>query len=340
MWLKTTNQLRTEFMIDKLDCRRKTEFSTMRCLKRMHVQKLWGADWVSEDLSRDLLSPAWFHNLVRVLQFAHTKHHISASDLPGHLGWHNIVDGKTIPAEPRDLIAQGRWNKVPVLITNARNESYGVFPGGETSRIAISMTFDRLIGDEKMVKEVMAEYEDTFSKQGIQLSHDNNMEQLHAMTTDKIWTCDSRSLARDIALSGGDVRLGLFAHAPKYDPVNIRTNAICEQGATCHSSDALYLMPQGRGQGIAGHEGMEEEAAFALRYSDYLLAFASGEETPWKQFTLDEEATTFISAEETRVVPGYRREQCDVLDRYMSKTLPENMQRIQRLALKKQQRSA
>ena len=56
----------------------------------------------------------------------------------GRIFWEPTVDGIVIPAQPRDLIAAGSWNRVPTIIGSARDEGWGnfitrSFPAGVTA---------------------------------------------------------------------------------------------------------------------------------------------------------------------------------------------------------------
>eukprot|EP00415_Alexandrium_ostenfeldii_P003558 UN3558 len=120
----------------------------------------------------------------------------------------------------------------------------------------------------------------------------------------------------------------MFWHSPKHDPVGTMTSPVCNKGATCHAAEMLYALPQGPPMGIHG-EGMEEELAFAKRYSDSFLAFVHGKdgEYPWKAWDEKTEPMTFTDKTGSWVVPHYRKPQCDVLDRSMGDRMPAFMHR-------------
>merc|ERR1740129_178607 len=122
-------------------------------------------------------------------------------------------------------------------------------------------------------------------------------------------------MAEDIALGGGTAYLEMFWHSPKFDPVGRMTNPLCQRGATCHAAEMLYALPQGRGVGIKGQAGLEGEMDFADRYSEEIRSFAHGDRVPWVPYDSALQTVTFYDEHGPRAVPGYRREQCDVLDR-------------------------
>mmetsp|Transcript_69919 Transcript_69919/g.211538 ORF Transcript_69919/g.211538 Transcript_69919/m.211538 type:complete len:123 (+) Transcript_69919:3-371(+) len=121
----------------------------------------------------------------------------------------------------------------------------------------------------------------------------------------------------------------MFWHSPKYDPAGRATNAVCEHGATCHAAEMFYALPQGHGIGIAEQQGLQEEAAFAERYRDEVLSFVHGGTGPWVPYNTDTQPITFYDEHGARVMPRYRKEQCDVLDASMASTLPAFMLRQQ-----------
>jgi len=333
MWLRDTNKLRTEFMVKEIGCKRPKAWSQLRCLRRKPAVKLWSNDWVTEDMTRNVsTSKKPIEQGLTLARWAIAMH-VSLQEIPLHMGWHAVVDNETLPGHPRDLLAQGRWNRVPVLVTTAKNESLGIFPSGVGDEI-IGKVIDTALGDlagERDLPAMKAGYKEAFAKQGAEFV--NPIAERNALFTDKVWACDIRSLVRDLVTTGGDVRVGVFAHAPKYDPIGRSTNLVCEHGAACHSADVAYLSPQSAG--IFYHKSLKEEQDFACTYRDYFLAFMSGDEagTPWKRYSLEEQAMTFVDMSGVEVVPGYRKEQCDILDRYMGRMMPPHMKRIQQTAL-------
>merc|ERR1719195_1175334 len=87
----------------------------------------------------------------------------------------------------------------------------------------------------------------------------------------------------------------------------------------------FYVLPQGRFWGIRGKD-TEEDVAFSRAYSNSFLAFVHSREHPWALFNEVTEPMTFIAPRGARVVPGYRKPQCDVLDTSMNNELPIFMQ--------------
>mmetsp|Transcript_2520 Transcript_2520/g.7559 ORF Transcript_2520/g.7559 Transcript_2520/m.7559 type:complete len:607 (+) Transcript_2520:74-1894(+) len=324
MWSRKANKERTWFMIKRANCYRKRPEIMLRCLTRKSAQELWAADWVSEELSRHVLSPRWTSNLLGLLGFAAAEK--TTSDLPFYLGWHAVVDGESLPGEPRELIAQGKWAKVPVLMTVSKNESYGIFPGAASSSAAagIELGLNALTksGDLPRIKTL---YNQSLLRSGI---HVSDMQLLHEMVTDKMWTCDVRALASDIVRGGGEAHVGMFWHSPKWDPVGRMTNPECQHGATCHAAEMLYALPQGHGTGVAEQRGMDpEEVKFASKYRDEVLAFVHGDKIPWVKYDTVTEPMTFYDKSGARLVRGYRKQQCDVLDSSFSEGLPMFMRK-------------
>lgn len=318
MWSRTANADRTKFITDRAGCKGKKGEKLLKCLRKVPAQKLWGLDWNSEALSRPG-QKEFTKNAFSLMRFIlEEKGNKGIDESFADLGWHSVVDGDILPGEPRELIAQGRWNKVPVLITLVKNESHGVLP--DSVDVDMFMSFLLKKGELDAVAD---RYQSTLVKSHI--APPVRKELMHQMLTDKIWTCDLRSLAKDIAGSGGKAHVGMFWHSPKYDPVGIGTSKSCVEGAACHAADMLYLLPQGRGRGI--DERLTSEVSFSQRYSNDILSFVYGQSGTWAPYDVANEGVTFYDVKGPRVVNGYRKEQCEVLDASMNPIFPEAMLR-------------
>mmetsp|Transcript_36616 Transcript_36616/g.101670 ORF Transcript_36616/g.101670 Transcript_36616/m.101670 type:complete len:591 (-) Transcript_36616:55-1827(-) len=323
VWSRSANKDRTEFISSRAGCNSKHR---LRCLRRLRAQKLWGLDWNSEALSRPGQKKEFMKNTMSLLKFTLQQKGSQVDEALADLGWHAVADGDLVPGEPRKLIAEGRWHKVPVLITTTKNESYGVLPDvvdnlpmGLDAEFMVSYLLKK--GD---LENVTQRYLETLARTHSEPpTHDDLM---HQMLSDKIWLCDIRSLARDMARTGGKAYISLFWHSPKFDPVGAGTSSKCLEGAACHSADMLYVLPQGRGQGIPAR--FQQEIAFSQHYSDDVLTFVYGRGGTWTPYDATSEAVTFYDVRGPRVVSGYRKEQCKVLDSSMSTILPQEMQEL------------
>lgn len=315
VWHRAASRDRTTYMSKKLGCEKKgADF--LSCLRAVDARKLWDADWVSESMAS--AGMGFMATASKMLAFQQTMgystHQVMASQ-----GWHPEVDGQSLPGEPRELIAQGRWNKVPVLITTTKNESQGILPDQKLTigfMLSSALTPFFAAGDFKKVRE---RYTETLTRSGIMDSSESKSV-MRQMLTDKLWMCDIRSLVKDVARTGGDAYLGVFWHSPKYDPVGRKSSQTCVEGAACHASDMMYLLPQGHNKGF--RKGQDEEVEFSNRYSQEVLAFVHGAAIPWTRFELESEPVTLYDTNGPRVVPGYRKEQCQVLDASNGELLP------------------
>jgi len=318
-WSRRANPDRTDAVIRNLGCQRPKLWSTVRCLRRKAATVLWSGDWVAEELSRTVGSKKWIKNFVGLLEFfALSK---DRDEVAGQLGWHAVVDGSIVPEEPREAVRKGNFHKVPVLITFSKNESYGCIPGGNPASINAGLQFLLKKEDQDWARYA---YNQTLIAQGI---NGTTVESLgNQILTDKLWTCDARSLADDLTAGGGRAHVGMFWHSPLYDPVGMMTSQVCTQGATCHAAEMLYVLPQGEPRGIHG-PGMEAELAFSQKYSESFLAFVHGEDGahPWRVWDKETEPVTFYDKTGSWVVPHYRKPQCDVLDRSVGDHMPAFM---------------
>lgn len=321
MWSRDANERRTQFSIQRTGCQRLSPERTLQCLKQYSARILLKSDWVAEELSRNVASPTWTYNLMGLGMYMVGKDML---EVAGDLGWHPVVDGNILPGEPRELIAKGRWNKAQVLITVSQNESLGVFPA--SIAVALDLAFDRLLKKGDLPK-IQAAYNATLAAKGQIIKHQYRLK--HMMMTDKMWTCDVRSLARAIVLGGGSAYVNWWKHSPKYDPVGHMTNRVCVKGATCHAAEMMYTNPQGRGFGIDAHR-FPEEAVHAKNYRDHILAFVSGVnyKHPFVPYNLGGFPVSFYDTHNVTRVNGWRKEQCDVLDSSMGEMLPEFMRKV------------
>jgi len=313
IWPRSTNRDRTKFMIERLGCNRPKISSALRCMQRKSAGKIWQADWVSSTLANIGPSPSFMNNAVNIILY-YAAHGIP--DSIAELGWHAVIDNETVAGEPRVRIREGRWNKAEMLITTIKNESQGIFPSG-------LQVVGRAVLNHRLLKEgdfdrAVDLYNQSLEATGVHAEDEQDI--LRQIITDKMWTCDIRSLARDFARGGGKVHVGMFWHEPSYDPTSVHVNKNCEHGAGCHSSDMLYALPQ------SGHYALRgRDAEFGKMYVESFLSFVSGDKHPWAPYTLQDQPFTFYDLNGTRRVPQYRREQCDVLDGSMGENLPEPM---------------
>ncbi|MGC4061766.1 MAG: carboxylesterase/lipase family protein [Aquabacterium sp.] len=114
------------------------------------------------------------------------------------------VDGVVLPGQPKDLIQQGRFNRVPVMIGNARDEgrliiglAYDVRRGSPLTEAEYQNMVTGLAGNATMASLVTSDYSSKrLGSPGLAAS---------ALITDSVYACGSQWTAR--ALSG---------HAPTY----------------------------------------------------------------------------------------------------------------------------
>jgi len=326
IWTAKANDVRTKSVVEKLRCGRPTTQGMLQCLRAVPARKLWTADWVPEDLSRNVFSRKWTKTLFNLLSFL-TKTDPTA--VATYLGYHAVPDGHNIPGEVHDLLPQGNFSKVPILLTVSKNETEGIVPGldkyDDLGAMQLQTSLGMILG-YPILKEVESAYNASLEESGIVgLSRAQILSQ---MLTDKMWTCEAWSTAKEITQGGGSVQLGMFWKSPRWDPVGSQTNRICTQGATCHAAEMLYSLPQGRNVGVHGSSPeMVAEAAFVRRYRDEVLSFVHGFQGPWEPYRLDRQVMTFYDEHGPRVVEGYRQKQCAILDRYWAERMPAHMKR-------------
>lgn len=314
VWSRTANADRTKFVSDGAGCRRKGK-RLLQCLRKVPAQKLLSYDFNAEALSRPGQKKEFMKTIMSLMKFTAEKKDFRFDEAMADLGWHPVVDDDVMPGEPRRLIAEGKWNRVPVLITTVKNESYGVLPDVADAEPMMSFLLKK--GE---LEAVAQRYTQTLQRSHIQAPP--RRELLHQMLTDKVWTCEIRALAKDMLAGGGKPHIGMFWHSIRYDPVGAGTSKACVEGAACHAADMFYLLPQGRGKGIDPR--LAQEVAFSRQYSNDILSFIYGQGGTWAPFDASE-AMTFYDARGPRVEHGYRREQCEVLDASMGALLPEIM---------------
>lgn len=313
LWSRKTNKVRTQFVIEQTGCTGHDQMTA--CLRQMKNTRVWDKDWNGVELTRTLGSPRWWAQYENLRAFE--RSHSLSDDMPSFLGWHPVVDGNIVPKEPRVLIRSGQWNQVPVLITISKNESIGLVPTDDLEAIEKAMVPLFPTGD---LDTVSLKYMSSLAKQNI--VYKDRLSLLHAMLTDKLWTCDARSLADDIVVGGSRAFVGMFWHSPKFDPPGSLVNNKCIRGATCHAAEMLYALPQGRGKGIPDTMAFKKEEKFATRYMKDIMKFVYGALhvwAPWNNFT---QTMTFYDTNGPEYVSHHRAEQCKVLDTNVNEFVP------------------
>lgn len=317
-WSRTVNSQRTLFMLSRFGCMSNETKEVYDCLMKIPAENFTAADWSIAALSQNPGSTQWFQNYGNMLAFSAGR---SPSQISTYEGWHVLVDQGAVPEEPKDMIATGKWNKVPVFITVAQNESRGVFKENGTESLAVVTALGNLLQDGAL-KTIRGLYNQTLQKAKIFVANDTDL--MHMMMTDKLWTCEARALADFVTRGGGKAYVNVFTHSPKYDPAGAKMTRSCQGGsAACAGADILYLLPQGRNIGIHGGEDMKEDIEVSHKYSRDFLAFVSGSTMPWKQFTEEQKSMTLYDSNGARLVPGFKGPQCDVLDTSFNSALPD-----------------
>lgn len=326
LWSRKTNKVRTNYVITESGCAGTSD--PVACLKSVDAKKLQGKDWKGADLNKKFGTKKWFKALESLQEIE--REQAVDEDSPSYLGWHPVVDGYTVPREPRILIRKGAWNKVPVLITVSKNESMGIIPAEDPKLIEKSITALFKEGDFPRVEE---EYTASLLKDHIRPK--NRLSLMHQIATDKMWTCDARSLAYDIVRGGGKAHVVMLWHSPKHDAAGNQVNEQCSTGATCHSAEMMYAIPQGRGKGIPDTLAFKKEAAFGAHYMEDLLRYVYAQDHIWAPYSLENEPMTFYDANGPRYINHYRKPQCDILDVSVGEQLPAFLQkRAEKLAAK------
>mmetsp|Transcript_100611 Transcript_100611/g.285056 ORF Transcript_100611/g.285056 Transcript_100611/m.285056 type:complete len:613 (+) Transcript_100611:84-1922(+) len=326
VWSRDANRQHTEFIAKRVGCLKAntTAKEMITCLKSKKARTLWGGDWVAEELSNNVGSLAWITSLFSTLRWI--SMHRDTTQLLQMMGWHPDIDGRSVPGEARDLIAQGKWNKVPVLVTTVKNESLGVIPHIpilSDAMIRLGLGSVSVKGD---VERLSTAYSATLAKT-TNSTPKERLDLLHLMITDKMWVCDIRAMADDFVRGGGHISLGMFWYSPKFDPIGKMTNKACTRGAACHVAQMTFAMPQMHGDMKIHGNGTEKDVAFSEWYRDQLLAFVHGAKHAWAPYDPITKPFTFMDSGGPRVVRGYRGEQCDVLDSSTNPDLPAFLRR-------------
>eukprot|EP00408_Alexandrium_pacificum_P025606 CAMPEP_0171191914 /NCGR_PEP_ID=MMETSP0790-20130122/19604_1 /TAXON_ID=2925 /ORGANISM="Alexandrium catenella, Strain OF101" /LENGTH=625 /DNA_ID=CAMNT_0011657065 /DNA_START=95 /DNA_END=1972 /DNA_ORIENTATION=- len=313
-WSRITNKVRTNYIVKGSGCAGLLKGEDMlKCLRALPAYKLLKSEWKGAELSHQVGSEKWTKEVEHLQDFERS---IELPDnIPTFMGWEPVPDGHIVPQEPRLLIKAGKWNRMPVVITMTRNESMGMM---KIEGPAFEQVMSGLFHDYDKTK---ARYVSSLEKTNAKPKDETSL--LHAMITDKMWTCDIRQLATDMTNTGGQVHVGMFAHAPKYDPKSGKVNKECEHGAVCQGSELYFAFPQGRGKGIPTSLGFAGEIDLAKRYSQEFLKFASGAPPVWEAFNRATKPITFYDKNGPYVLPNYRHEQCDILDNSMGQVLPD-----------------
>lgn len=112
---------------------------------------------------------------------------------PGRTFWLPVVDGVTIPDQPRTLLAAGAFNHVPTLLGATRDEAYGAF----TTR-----SFPTGVSSDAYTTWVQTEFGDSATavlNEYPLSAFSSPADAMGRLVTDGQFACESRRLARYIA---------------------------------------------------------------------------------------------------------------------------------------------
>lgn len=123
---------------------------------------------------------------------------------PGRVLWQPVVDGVTIPSQPRDLFAAGAFAHVPTIIGATRDEAAGAFitrsfPTGPSAAAYEAWIQSEFAGD---ANAVLAQYPSS--------DFASPFDAMSRLVTDAQFVCENRRLAR--YLSDAHVPAYLFSY--------------------------------------------------------------------------------------------------------------------------------
>jgi para-nitrobenzyl esterase len=168
-----------------------------------------------------------------------------------------VVDGTLLVEDPMKTIAKGAHNHVPFAIGDNSAETLlwvrDTAPRGEAAyRTRIEEILGKVVGDEVLRRYPVSAYADA-------------KEAFVAATTDAVFVCPGRAIARAVAQSQTEpVYRYYFSHA-------LETRSRPKENGAIHGLELLFVFGHLRPNGYRATEG---EAALASRIQGYWTSFA------------------------------------------------------------------
>ncbi|CAE7357152.1 cryS [Symbiodinium sp. KB8] len=214
------------------------------------------------------------------------------------LAWMPILDAETLPLNPLDAMQQGKYNKVPTILSSVTNETLAFVPT-ELMRLGNNWPSYhetlRIVFRERADK-VAAHYAASPDSSALPPAR-----RAAVVTTDALMTCYARYAARALA-ARSETYLSTFMLQPHSSQMHL--NSLCVEGppagASCHAADVLYQIPTSprMTQRTKLFYATDAESKLARHYTRAIIQFVSGRQSDFVRYNASEvDAESTVSEE-------------------------------------------
>ena len=132
---------------------------------------------------------------------------------PGSISWEPVVDGVVIPAQPRELFANGQWHSVPTIIGANRDEGWGAFITRSFPAVTLQQYEGWIAGEfGDVAAAVLTQYPAA--------DYGSPQEAMARLVGDGQYVCEARRLARIISRTSAG-RVYLYSYEYEIDALSL-----------------------------------------------------------------------------------------------------------------------
>jgi acetylcholinesterase/cholinesterase len=178
------------------------------------------------------------------------------------LPWAPAVDGNLIPQQPLDMFRMGKFQRVPIVLGNVKNETGMQF-------VMTKVMYETFVASifSTNASKVLQAYPPAGLASGTQAFR---------VLTDYLFVCPVRYLASLIQKQAGAVSYVYeFVHGPRTDPLSPNPPCNHEQMA-CHSAELPFVFNT---ETFYNASFTQEEQALSIAMNGYWSSFANGKMT-------------------------------------------------------------
>ncbi|XP_066269317.1 cAMP-regulated D2 protein-like [Branchiostoma lanceolatum] len=236
------------------------------------------------------------------------------------MNWGPTIDSDIVPGQTINLFANGKFQKKPLIIGTVLEENV----------VFINMGFKQPITNKLKLAEVLAAFVHekalaVFREYSPKKSEDYRAI-LSVISTDWMFTCPTRSVARNVASVGGNVWLYLFDHVWSFK--HLWESHDCCNGHVCHGEDLPFVFQTTRLIDV-NMTADEQVLADTMAYHYGNFAHTGDPNKPgphtssvkpaglhWPVYNKDNNFTCLnITTPENVLMENYREEKCDFMDK-------------------------
>lgn len=228
------------------------------------------------------------------------------------------IDGSNVMGQPVDLFAQGKFQKLPIIMGTNANEGVMFSYGGFNHHLPDALY-------DGVLKVIFEDKYDVVKEQYPACKFDWTLEDcrltLSILITDYLFTCPSRNMAYQAASYGAPVYFYNFNHVLSFDPWG-PDYAYCVN-YTCHGAELPFVFDV---NGLDGYHFTNDEQTMAAAMNAYWGQFIASNGDPndgsltvpfqWPLFNKQTlQQATFTTADGgSHISSQYWKPQCDFWD--------------------------